>query len=99
MPPIPDWGQQSCLCQFGEMRARRLRGDPSRVGKLAGGQSAAIEKRGEHRGSRRLPDQRRDLGDERACNHLLCIIPDPAGRLEETVRPRSNYHAGGDQRA
>ena len=43
-----------------------------------GGQSSAIEKRREHRRSGRLPDQRRDLGDERACNHLAYITSDPA---------------------
>jgi hypothetical protein len=80
MSPIPDWGHQDRLGQPGEMRARRLRGDPSRVGKLAGGQSAAIEKRGEHRCSRRLPDQRRYLGNEMACNHLPNITPDPVER-------------------
>ena len=50
--------------------------DPGRVGKLTGGQSAAIEKRREHGGSRRLPDQRRYLGDERAYNHFPYIAPD-----------------------
>jgi hypothetical protein len=93
MPPIPDWGHQARLGQLGEMRARGLRRDPSREGKLAGGQGAAIEKRRKHRSSRRFPDQRRDLGDERACNHLFCITPNPADRLEETVRPRSNSRA------
>ena len=65
------------------MRACRLRGDPSRLGKLAGGQGAAIEKRQEHRGSCTLPDERRDFGNEIARNHLAYIAPEPAGRADE----------------
>ena len=70
MSPLPDWQQQTCLAQLGEMGARGLGRDPRREGKLAGSQGTAIKKRREHRGPRRLPDQCRYLGDERACNHL-----------------------------
>src|SRR5438477_11743622 len=65
------------------MAARRLWGNPRRKGKLTGGQCAAIEKRREHRGSSRLPDQRRELGDERARNHLPYVTSDPVGLLAE----------------
>src|SRR5438270_2296966 len=65
------------------MAARRLWGNPRRKGKLTGGQCTAIEKRREHRGSSRLPDQRRDLGDERARNHLPYVTSDPVGLLAE----------------
>src|SRR5205814_2485107 len=65
------------------MAARRLWGNPRRKGKLTGGQCTAIEKRREHRGSSRLPDQRRDLGDERARNHLPYVSSDPVGLLAE----------------
>src|ERR1700730_9122620 len=81
MSPISDRQQQAGLSQLGEMRAGGLRRDPSREGKLAGGQRAAIEKRREYRGYRRLPDQRRYFGDETACNHLPYITPDPSPRL------------------
>jgi hypothetical protein len=57
--------------------------NPRRKGKLAGGQGTAIEKRRQHRSSRRLPDQRRDLRDERACNHLACIPCRLIGRADE----------------
>ena len=40
-------------------------------------------KRRKHRSSRRFPDQRRDLGDERACNHLPYITPDPVKQADE----------------
>ena len=65
------------------MRAGGLGRNPRRKGKLAGGQGSAIEKRREHRSSRRLPDQRRDLRDERACNHLACIACRLIGRADE----------------
>src|SRR5256885_16218519 len=44
-------------------------------GQLARGQGTAIEKRRHHRGSRRVSDQRRDLGDDRACNHFRYLTP------------------------
>src|SRR5438309_11941301 len=65
------------------MATRRLWGNPRRKGKLTGGQCTAIEKRREHRGSSRLPDQRRDLRDERARNHLPYVTSDPVGLLAE----------------
>src|SRR5436190_12424156 len=65
------------------MATRRLWGNPRRKGKLTGGQCTAIEKRREHRGSSRLPDQRRDLRDERARNHLPYVTSDPGGLLAE----------------
>jgi hypothetical protein len=90
MSPIPDHGYQPCLGQLGEMRTGGLRRNPRRKGKLARGQGTAIEKRGEHRGPRRLPDQRRYLGDERAGNHFCYIAPDLVGEGGRTVRRRSN---------
>jgi len=56
-------------------------------GKLAGGQRTAIEKRREHRCSRRLPDQRRYLGDERACNHSAYITSDLVRPVDEQFDP------------
>jgi len=81
MPPVPDRRQQARLGQIGEMGAGGLRRDARRVGQLTGSERAAIEKRREHRGSRRLPDERRNRGDERACNHLPSITPGPVQRL------------------
>src|SRR5262249_53537648 len=51
------------------MGAGGLRRDVRRTGQLARGQGTAIEKRRHHRRSRRVSDERRDLGDDRACNH------------------------------
>ena len=76
MSPVPDWRQQARLGELGEMHAGGLGRNPRRKGKLGGGQGAAIEKRREHRGSRRLPDQRCYFSDERACNHVSNIAPD-----------------------
>src|SRR5215831_16480025 len=87
MSPVFDWRQQACLGQLGEMRAGGLRCDARRVGQLTGSKSAAIEKRREHRGSRRLPDQRRYLGDERACNHVSNITPSSVSLGENTSMP------------
>ena len=70
MPPLSDRRQQARLGQLREMRAGGLRRDSRRKGKLARGQGAAIEKRRHHGGSRRFPDQRCDLGDDRAGNHV-----------------------------
>lgn len=83
MSSVPDHRQQACLRQLGEMRAGGLGRNPRRKGKLAGGQGSAIEKRREHRSSRRFPDQRRYLGDERACNHLAYITSGAVGRADE----------------
>ena len=70
MPSITDDREQARLCQLREMGAGGLWRDSRRKGKLARGQGAAIEKRRHHRRSRRVSDQRRDLGDDGACNHL-----------------------------
>jgi len=83
MPSLSDHPHQARFGQLGEMRACRLRGDPSRVGKLAGDQGTAIEKRQEYRGSCALPDERRDFGKEIARNHLPYIAPEPVGRADE----------------
>ena len=65
------------------MCARGLRRDPSRIGTLAGGQGAAIEKRQEHCSPRGLPNQRRFLGYQRARDHLPYLTPDPVKRSDE----------------
>ncbi len=83
MPSLSDHPHQARFGQLGEMRARRLRGDPSRVGKLARGQGSAIEKRQEYRGSCTLPDEPCDFGKEIARNHLPYIAPEPVGRADE----------------
>src|SRR6202022_1984993 len=75
------------------MRAGGLGRNPRRKGKLAGGQGSAIEKRRNHRSSRRLPDQRRYLGDERACNHVAYIACDLAGRADEQFDGRRSLLA------
>ena len=76
MPPMTDHREQARLCQLREMGAGGLRRDLRRTGKLARGQGTAIEKRREHGRSGRLSDQCRDLGDDRACNHFRCLIPE-----------------------
>jgi hypothetical protein len=83
MSSLSDDPHQARVGQLGEMRARGLRGDPRRVGKLAGGLGSAIEKRREHRGSCRLPDERRYLRNEIARNHLPSIAPESVGRADE----------------
>jgi len=83
MSPIPDCRDQACLSQLAEMRTGGLRRDPRCKGKLAGGQGASIEKRREYRGSRRLPNQRRYLGDERTGNHSAYITPGLVGGAGE----------------
>ena len=75
MPPTADHREQARLCQLREMGAGGLRPDLRRKGQLARGQGTAIEKRRHHRGSRRVSDQRRDLGDDRACNHFRYLTP------------------------
>ena len=52
------------------MGAGGLRRDSRRKGKLGRRQATAIEKRRNHCRSRRVSDQRRDLGDDGACNHF-----------------------------
>jgi hypothetical protein len=54
-----------------------LRRDSRRYGKFARGQGTAIEKRRHHRSSRRVSDQRRNLGDDRTCNHFRYLTPEP----------------------
>ena len=76
MPPTADHREQARLCQLREMGAGGLRPDLRRKGQLARGQGPAIEKRRHHRGSRRVSDQRRDLGDDRACNHFRYVTPE-----------------------
>src|SRR5207245_10760751 len=49
---------------------------PMSKGKLARGQGTAIEKRRHHRSSRRVSDQSRDFGDDRACNHFRYLTPE-----------------------
>jgi hypothetical protein len=73
---VPYRRNQSNLGELRQMGARGLRGNPSRVGKFGGGQSAAVEKRGEHRGSRSLSDQPGNFGDERTSNHVPNVAPD-----------------------
>jgi len=91
MPSVWDDRQQACFGQLGEMRAGGLGRNPRREGKLAGGQRTAIEKRREHRSSRRLPDQRSYLGDERACDHLAYITSDLARPVDDQFdRDRSD---------
>jgi hypothetical protein len=89
MSPLSDRQQQAGPGQLGEMRAGGLRRDPSRNGKFAGGQCADIEKRREHGGSHRFPDQRRDLGDERTRNHFLQYNTRSVATVGQTLRPRS----------
>ena len=70
MPAIADRREQARLCQLREMGAGGLRRDSRGKGKLARGQGTTIEQRRQHRGSRGISDQGRDLGDDRACNHF-----------------------------
>ena len=91
MSSVSDRRQQACLGQLSEMRAGGLGRDSCREGKLAGGQGSAIEKRRQYRSSRRLPDQRRYLGDKRACNHSADITSDLVGSVAEQFdRDRSD---------
>src|SRR5262249_37084198 len=76
MRPTSNHGDKPRLCQLREMGARGLRRDARRRRKLAGGERAAIEKREHHRGSRRVSDQRRDLRDDGACNHVRYLTPE-----------------------
>jgi hypothetical protein len=71
--PAPDCRDQSCIGQLSETGTGGLRRDPRRKSKLARRQGTAIEKRREHRSPRRLADQRRYFGDERARNHFPYI--------------------------
>ena len=80
MPPITGHREQARLCQLCEMGAGGLRRDSRRDGELARGQGTAIEKRRHHRRSRRVSDQRRDLGDDRACDHFRYLAGAPVGR-------------------
>ena len=91
MSSVRDYRQQAGLGQLSEMCAGGLRRDPRRISELARREGTAIEKRREHRSSRRLPDQRRYLGDERACNHSADITPALVGRAREQFdRDRSD---------
>ena len=103
-----DHREQARLGQLREMGAGGLRRDSRRTGKLARGQGTAIEKRRHHRGSRRIADQRRDLGDDRARNHLgfpqlpamrLLGVLDTAflTRISARSRPLSPAAAGAPQ--
>src|SRR6266851_2195864 len=80
--PISYRGDQSRLGELSQMRTCRLRGDPSGIGKLGSRKSATVNKRGKHGRSRGLPDQPGNLGDERACDHVLNIAPHPTRGLE-----------------
>jgi hypothetical protein len=70
MPAIADYREQARLSQLREMGAGGLRRDSRRTRERARGLGTTIEKRRHHRGSRGISDQRRDLGDDRACNHF-----------------------------
>ena len=85
MQPITDHREQARLCQLREMGAGGLRRDSRRKGKLARGQGTAIEKRRQHRSSRRVSDQRRDLGDDRACNHFRYLTPESVDEHAEKI--------------
>jgi hypothetical protein len=80
MPPIADHRKHARLCQLREMGAGGLRRDSRRQGELARGQRTAIEKRRRYRSSRRVSDQRRDLGDDRACNHFRYLTHESGRR-------------------
>jgi hypothetical protein len=61
------------------MRAGGLRRDPGRIGQLGRGESPAIEKRREHRRSRRLSDQPGNLGYQWPGDHRRNVAPGTAG--------------------
>ena len=86
MPAVADHREHARLRQLREMGAGGLRRDSRRRGKLARGQGTTIEKRGHHRGSRRISDQRRDLGDDGACDHFRSLTR----RENELVSIRSS---------
>src|SRR4030095_3736019 len=69
MSPLTGHREKARRGQLCEMGAGRLRRDSRRDGELACGEGTAIEKRPHHRSSRRVREQRRDLGDDRACDH------------------------------
>lgn len=79
MPATTDHRKQARICQLREMSAGRLRCDSRRDGKLARGQGTAIDKRRHHRRSRRVSDERRNLGDDSACNHFRYLTPESVG--------------------
>ena len=70
MPSVADHREQAGLGQLREVSARGLGRDARRQGQLARGQGTAIEQRRHHRGPRRVSDQRRDLGDDGAGDHV-----------------------------
>ena len=73
MPPTPDRPTASPPRSASRDACWRLRRDPRRKASSLAVKSAAIEKRRQHGRSRRVSDQRRNLGDDRACNHVANI--------------------------
>ena len=61
--------EQSGGAHSREMAARGLRRDSGDPRQLAGGQRAAVHQRHQHAGPRRIPDQRRGLGQRSGSEH------------------------------
>jgi hypothetical protein len=59
--------------ELAQVRARRLRRDPSGIGELAGGQRSAGHQGQEHVRSRWIPNQRSDFGNEGPRHHAARI--------------------------
>src|SRR5262245_39632709 len=94
MPPGADHREHARLRQSREMGAGGLRRDSRRSGELARGQGAAIEERRRHRCSRRVSDQRRDLGDDGAGDHPRTLPPAPVPRPAMPPRERRARRGG-----
>jgi hypothetical protein len=90
-PATTDHREQACVCQLREMSAGRLRRDPRRAGKLARGQGTAIDKRRHHRRSRRVSDERRNLGDDSACNHFCYLTPESVDEHLTMLKPHADF--------
>ena len=62
MAALAGEGQQPRLGEFGQMAARRLRGDAGAIGKLACGQRLTAHQSRHHIGPGAIAHQRPDLG-------------------------------------
>ena len=76
MPPATHRGEQACPRQLREMGAGGLGRDSRGQSELARGQGPAVDERQQHRGSRGVSDERRDLGEDRTCDHARYLTPD-----------------------
>jgi hypothetical protein len=61
--------------ELAQVRACRLRRDPSGIGELARGQRSASHQGQEHVRSRWIPNQRGDLSNEGSRRHAVRIAP------------------------